>query len=87
MSKKQKKILVRILVSAALALALQVLKAPAWAWLAPYFLIGYDILQKALHGIRSGEIFDENFLMAVATVGSRHKYKTDCRFCIYPEGG
>ena len=70
MSKKQKKILVRILVSAALALALRVLKAPAWVWLAPYFLIGYDILLKAFHGIRSGEIFDENFLMAVATVGA-----------------
>ena len=70
MSKKQKKILVRILVSAALALVFKVLKIPTLVWLTPYFLIGYDILLKAFHGIRSGEIFDENFLMAVATVGA-----------------
>ena len=39
-------------------------------WLVPYFIIGHDVLRKAFMGIKSGEVFDENFLMAVATVGA-----------------
>ena len=73
MTKKQKRMLYRILGAAALFLALKLL-APAWPlsllWLAPYLLAGYDILLGAVHGIRSRDPFDENFLMAVATVGA-----------------
>lgn len=73
MTKKQKKMLRRILASAAMAVALAVLQPTGlWQllWLAPYLLAGYDILLGALHGIRSRDPFDENFLMAVATVGA-----------------
>ena len=78
MTKKQKKTLRRILLAAALALcavlALQLLPLPWYGqlavWLVPYLVIGYDVLYKAVLGIKSGEVFDENFLMAVATVGA-----------------
>ena len=78
MTKKQKKTLQRILLAAALALcaavALALWAAPWYVqlvlWLIPYLVIGHDVLRKALLGIRSGEVFDENFLMAVATVGA-----------------
>ncbi|WP_317321077.1 heavy metal translocating P-type ATPase [Subdoligranulum variabile] len=78
MTKKQKKMLRRILLAAALALcaavALHFLALPWYGqlivWLIPYLVIGYDILRKAILGIKSGEVFDENFLMAVATVGA-----------------
>ncbi|MDD5907095.1 MAG: heavy metal translocating P-type ATPase [Clostridia bacterium] len=73
MTKKQKRMLYRILGAAALFLALKLLD-PVWPlsllWLAPYLLAGYDILLGAVHGIRSRDPFDENFLMAVATVGA-----------------
>ena len=73
MTKKQKRMLYRILGAAVLFLALKLLD-PAWPlsllWLAPYLLAGYDILLGAVHGIRSRDPFDENFLMAVATVGA-----------------
>ena len=62
--------LYRILASAGLAVLLALLPLPRWLWLAPYLLAGYDILLGALHGIRSRDPFDENFLMAVATVGA-----------------
>ena len=78
MSKKQKKVLVRIVVALALlagAILLDKLALlPQWAmivlYLVPYFVIGYDILWKALKGIKNRQVFDENFLMAVATVGA-----------------
>ncbi len=78
MTKKQKKTLRRILLAAALALcavlALYALPLPWYGqlavWLIPYLVIGYDVLYKALLGIKNGEVFDENFLMAVATVGA-----------------
>ncbi len=73
MTKKQKKMLLRILASAALAVVLAALQPSGlWQllWFAPYLLAGYDILLGALHGIRSRDPFDENFLMAVATVGA-----------------
>ena len=78
MTKKQKKTLRRILISAALflavALATRLAALPWYAelilYLIPYFLIGYDVLRKAVLGIVHGEVFDENFLMAVATVGA-----------------
>ena len=74
MNKKQKKMLVRILTAAAMLIALQFIPAKGWLrfvlYLVPYFVIGYDILQKALKGIRNHQVFDECFLMAVATVGA-----------------
>ncbi len=88
MTKKQKTMLVRILIAAALLLGLQLLPAEAFAqidanlfpsagrwarlamYLIDYFIIGYDILRKAIKGILNKQVFDENFLMAVATVGA-----------------
>ena len=74
MNKKQKKMLVRILTAAAMLIALKFIPAKGWLrfvlYLVPYFVIGYDILQKALKGIRNHQVFDECFLMAVATVGA-----------------
>jgi len=70
MTKKQKKMLRRILASAGIAVLLILLPLPRWLWLAPYLLAGYDILLGAIHGIRSRDPFDENFLMAVATIGA-----------------
>lgn len=78
MSKKQKKVLVRIIVALLLLAGVILLDKlallPQWAmivlYLVPYFVIGYDILWKALKGIKNRQVFDENFLMAVATVGA-----------------
>jgi len=85
MTKKQKKILMRIIIAAVLWLAVNLLAEtllpeeaplamgiwlPAVLFLISYFVIGYDILRKAVLGILHGEVFDENFLMAVATVGA-----------------
>ena len=62
--------LYRILAAAGLAVLLALLPLPRWLWLVPYLMAGYDILLGAFHGIRSRDPFDENFLMAVATVGA-----------------
>ena len=88
MTKKQKTMLVRILIAATMLLGLQFLPAETFAqldgglfpsagrwvrfalYLIDYFIIGYDILRKALKGILNRQVFDENFLMAVATVGA-----------------
>lgn len=78
MSKKQKKVLVRIIAALMLLagvilldkLALLPQLAMIVLYLVPYFVIGYDILWKALKGIKNRQVFDENFLMAVATVGA-----------------
>ena len=90
MTKKQKKVLIRIIVSAVFLVAMAVtfavldktgmvkLENPSVMWrcieivayLIPYLIIGYDILKKAFLGIMHGEVFDENFLMAIATVGA-----------------
>ncbi len=88
MSGKQRTMLVRILIAAAMLLGLQFLPAETFSridrylfpsagrwvrfglYLANYFIIGYDILRKAVKGIRNRRVFDENFLMAVATVGA-----------------
>ena len=78
MTKKQKKVLIRIIIAAILIAALKLLfhfvtvnkYIELVAFLVPYFVIGYDILKKAIHGIFNGEVFDENFLMAIATVGA-----------------
>ena len=74
MTKKQKKMLLRILSTAVLLAALRFLPVEGWlrlgAYLLTYLVIGYDILRKAGRGILNGQVFDENFLMAVATVGA-----------------
>lgn len=74
MTKKQKKTLYRILLAAVLMVLLECLPITGWVkfglYMAPYLIIGYDILRKAVLGIAHGEVFDENFLMAVATVGA-----------------
>ena len=74
MTKKQKKMLTRILVCAVMLIALQFLPItgiPRFAlYLAAYLVIGFDILKKAAKGIGNGRMFDENFLMAVATIGA-----------------
>ena len=74
MNKKQKKMLLRILTAAVLLAALHFVPAEGWLrfglYLIPYLLIGYDILRKAWKGILNRQVFDECFLMAVATVGA-----------------
>ena len=74
MTKKQKKMLCRILAAAALFLAARFLPLPVFVsaalYAAAYLTVGHDILRKAFKGIRNGQVFDENFLMAVATVGA-----------------
>ncbi len=74
MNKKQKKMLARILTAAALLVGLNFVPVTGLAklglYLIPYLIIGYDILLKALKGIRNRQVFDENFLMAVATAGA-----------------
>ena len=74
MTKKQKKMLCRIIVTAVLVLAIRLFSIEGLPgtllYLAAYLIIGYDILRKAGKGILRGQVFDENFLMAVATVGA-----------------
>ena len=74
MNKKQKKMLTRILICAVMLIALQFLPVTGLVrfalYLAAYLVIGFDILKKAGKGIKNGRVFDENFLMAVATVGA-----------------
>ena len=74
MNKKQKKMLVRIIVAAVLLIALHFVKAPAAVrfvlYMIPYLVIGYDILRKAVKGIINRQPFDECLLMAIATVGA-----------------
>ena len=74
MTKKQKKMLQRILIAAALLVILHFVPATGLLklalYLVPYLIIGYDVLKKAVRGILNGQVFDENFLMAVATVGA-----------------
>ena len=74
MTKKQKTNLIRIIVSAVLVAGIWLSPLTGWLegvlYLLPYFIVGYDILLKAVKGIFRGQVFDENFLMAVATVGA-----------------
>ena len=82
MTVKQKRMLIRILGTFGIYIALTVTehlgllpfgeKSPVWPalYLIPYFLIGWDIIYRALRNIRNGQVFDENFLMALATVGA-----------------
>ncbi len=74
MNKKQKKVLVRIIVAFVLLVILSFVPIEGWIqfglYMIPYLVIGYDILKKAVKGIMNRQVFDENFLMAVATVGA-----------------
>lgn len=74
MTKRQKIMLMRILIAALLLVGLNLVPAEGWfrfvLYLIPYLVIGYDILLKAFKGIRNGQVFDECFLMAVATIGA-----------------
>ncbi len=78
MTKKQKKVLIRIIIASVLIILLKLVfhfvKVNKYveliAFLVPYMVIGYDILKKAVYGIFNGKVFDENFLMAIATVGA-----------------
>ncbi len=77
MNKKQKKLLTRILTAAACIVVLLLLDPllPVWyvklaLYMVPYLIVGYDVLKKAWHGIRNRQVFDEGFLMTVATIGA-----------------
>lgn len=74
MNKKQKKVLTRIIVAAVLMVVLSLLPVDGWLkfalFMIPYLVIGHDILLKAWKGILNRQVFDENFLMAVATIGA-----------------
>ena len=74
MNKKQKKMLTRIIIASALIVVLSLLPVDRYLefalYMIPYLVIGYDILKKAFKGIRNKQVFDENFLMAVATIGA-----------------
>lgn len=74
MTKKQKKVLIRIIIAAVLVIVLQFVPVEGYVrfglYMIPYLVIGYDILKKAGKGILNRQIFDENFLMAVATIGA-----------------
>ncbi len=74
MNKKQKKVFIRIIVAAALMIILSLLPIEGYLrlglFMIPYFVISYDILRKAIKGILNKQVFDENFLMAVATIGA-----------------
>ena len=71
LTKKQKKNRNRILIAAALLILIKILPLTGWVQgvccLVPYLIIGYDVLRKAFMGIANGQVFDENFLMAIAT--------------------
>ncbi len=74
MNKKQKKVFIRIIVAAALMIILSLLPIEGYLrlglFMIPYLVISYDILRKAIKGILNKQVFDENFLMAVATIGA-----------------
>ncbi len=74
MTRKQKRMLIRIIAAAVMLVALQFIPVDGWLraalYLIPYLVIGYDILRKAALGVVNGRLFDENFLMAIATVGA-----------------
>ena len=74
MSRKQKKMLIRILTAAVMLIVLSVIPVKGLArfvlYMIPYLVIGYDILWKAVNGVKNRQVFDESFLMAVATVGA-----------------
>ena len=89
MTKKQKKVLIRIIVAAILLVILHFVPLEGlWLgllYLIPYAVIGYDILRKSVLGIMHGEVFDENFLMAVATVGAGRVFRGRGSYAVLPD--
>ena len=90
MNKKQKKMLVRIIISLVLVVVFSQLPVEGYLrfglFMIPYLIIGYDILKKAFKGIRNKQVFDENFLMAVATIGAILLYQIGELFQSYAVG-
>ena len=84
MNKKQKKVLARIIIAAVLMIILHFIPVKGiirfLLYMVPYLVIGYDILKKAFKGIKNKQVFDENFLMAVATV-----YRGYSRYALLPD--
>lgn len=71
LSSKQRKNLIRIIISLAIFVALLIIGVEMlWLWLIPYLIVGYDVLRKCWHGITHGQMFDESFLMTLATIGA-----------------
>ena len=93
MTKKQKTNLIRVIVSAVLVAAIWLSPLTGWPegvlYLIPYFIVGYDILLKAVKGIFRGQVFDENFLMAVATVGAMAlgEWREGCAVMVFYQVG
>ena len=101
MNKKQKKVLIRIIISFVLLIALRFIfgeEEPATdtmkvakllAYLVPYLIVGYDVLLKAFHGVKNRRPFDENFLMAIATVGAMmlSDYQEGCAVILFYQIG
>ena len=97
MNKKQKKMLIRILTAAVCMVVFSMLSVSGYLrfalFMVPYLIIGYDILKKAGKGILNRQVFDENFLMAVATVGARYVrgdfvrgiYRGRCGYAVLPD--
>ena len=85
MNKKQKKMLIRIIVAAVLIVLFSKLPIDGYVrfglFMIPYLVIGYDILQKAFKGIRNKQVFDENFLMAVAW----RLFRRCCGYVVLPD--
>ena len=89
MNKKQKKVLIRVIVASVLLILCAVLPTTGYVrfatFMVPYLVIGYDILKKAWKGILNKQVFDENFLMAVATIGAiaLGDYQEALRLCCF----
>lgn len=93
MTSRQKKTLIRIIASAVLAAVICLLPESEWRFLSmfmiPYFIIGYDIIWKAVRNIFHGQIFDENFLMVIATLGAMAlgEYMEGCAVMLFYQVG
>ena len=92
MNKKQKKMLTRIIIAFVLIVVLSLLPVDGYLefalYMIPYLVIGYDILIKAFKGIRNKQVFDENFLMAVATIGAillKRLQRRHSRYAVLPD--
>ena len=84
MNKKQKKMLTRIIIAAALIVVFSLLPVEGYLrfglFMIPYLVIGYDILQKAFKGIKNKQVFDENFLMAVRSNPPWRLFRGRCSY-------
>ena len=92
MTRKQNKLLLRIIISGILLVAFFFVPVnnlvKFFLYLIPYLIVGYDVILKAINGVMSGEVFDEHFLMSVATIGAMvlgltEVQKPPCKKCFY----